>query len=445
MTVMHEERSFAPTLGSAPAGPAMYLEPPLPAVAPGAIVDGRYRLLREIGAGGGGVVFEAEHVHTGARVALKTLSRGADSSRRAEWLLREAHILGSIRHPNVVRVLDAGECARHGKFVAMALIQGRTLESFVATRGRLDVGSVVAVIDQLANALMALDMRGIVHGDIKPSNVLVSRGTCGEPDHVVLIDFGVAKQTESARAPADQELPDSDVVGTPEYMAPEQLSARGDVDHRADVYGLGALAYECLTGTTPFLGPPLVVMSSIAAGARPAPIADLREDIPPALASAITRALEAQPAQRWPNAASFARACAGAILGIPRLYLYSQEHTRVDSASSGRCRRQTTRAPYRAPGRLLLDAGAAVDCRVEDISPTGLLVISGSDVHPESMLSVKFPLPMSGQVVKLRAVVRWARPHPKGHAAGLELCEVPLDVRREIEVYLTPFGGTVSI
>lgn len=437
---MYEHPPFASTPGSSPRRP----ETPA-ALAPEVIVDSRYRLLREIGAGGGGVVYEAEHVHTGARVALKTLTQGAADPRRAERLLHEARIVGTVRHPNLVRILDAGECGRHGVFVAMALIRGRTLESFITARGRLDVPSVVAVVEQAADALSALDARGIVHGDVKPSNLLVSRGECGEPDHAVLVDFGVAKQTGYARWPDGRLTRDGDVVGTPEYMAPEQVSAPSEIDHRVDVYGLGALAYECLTGATPFSGSPLVVMSAIVSGSRPEPIGSFRSDVPPALEAAVMRALEVRPALRWPSAASFARACAAAVGGVPKLYVYSREEARPESVPPGGCRRQNTRGPYMAPGRVALCSGVVFDCRVEDISTGGLLVISATEVHPESVVWVKFPLPMSGKVVTLGAVVRWARPRAGGHAQGLELRDVPPEVRREIEVYLAPFKGTVSI
>lgn len=408
----------------------------------GSMIDFRYRLLREIASGGGGMVFEAEHVHTRARVAVKTLNHAAPVRGGRSRILREAYALGLVRHPNIVPVLDAGDCLKHGPYLVLAMIDGRTLESFVTGRSRLDGQSTVAIIEQIGSALSVLSRRSVVHRDVKPSNVLVVPGECGEPDTAVLIDFGVARLNELGTTAVERLTLDGDLVGTPEYMAPEQISGKGPIDHRTDVYGLGALAYECLTGTTPFAGHALAVVSSILAGDKPLPVSAHRSDIPAALEAAIARALHHDPAGRWPDTRSFARACAAAIGGgVSPLYLFPRNLEHSDTERPGVPSRKATRAPYQAPARVLMPKGTGYDGKIEDISAGGLLLATAVDLPPLTSVLVKFPLPMSGRVVTLDALVRWTRPRKEARAMGLEFSNPPFEVKREIEVFTSPLYG----
>lgn len=404
----------------------------------GSLVDSRYRLLREIACGGGGIVFEAEHVHTRARVALKALTLTAASMQKRRRILREARALGRVSDPHIVPVLDAGECRIHGPFLAIALVEGRTLESFISSRYRLDVAATVALIHQLGGALYVLGRRGVVHRDVKPSNVLVQKGPCGKPDTAVLIDFGVAKVDDSGPLSGGRITFDGDLVGTPEYMAPEQVSEADAIDHRTDVYGLGALAYECLTGSPPFSGPALAVVSSIIVGAQPQPISRFRGDVPPALQAAVLRALERDPAKRWADTAAFARACT-AVLGdpAPPLYLYPTSSGGPESGNPSSIRRKAARIPYQAPARLLVGPRAGYDARVEDISIAGALLETAADVAPHSAIGIRFPLPMSGKVVTQDAIVRWVRARGPSRVLGIEFANPSSDVTLEIEAYST--------
>ncbi|MFO0590307.1 MAG: serine/threonine-protein kinase [Polyangiaceae bacterium] len=400
----------------------------------GSVIDSRYRLLREIACGGGGVVFEAEHVHTRARVALKAVNFANAAVQKRVRILREARALGRASHPNIVHVLDAGECRRHGPFVVLSLVEGRTLESFISSRGRLDVATTAAVIAQLADALHLLGRRGVVHRDVKPSNVLVSRGVCGRSDTAILIDFGVAKVEEEV--PVERITIDGDLVGTPEYMAPEQISAADIVDHRTDVYGLGALAYECLTGSPPFTGPALAVVSSIIVGATPQPISRYRSDVPVALEAAVLRALEREPAKRWLDAAAFGRACSAAVGGTSTaLYLYPPPVEGPDSGRPNSVRRKTPRIPYQAPARVLVGPRAGYDARLEDISSAGALLTTAAALLPQTQVSVRFPLPMSGIVVTVEATTRWVKTRGQTHVVGVEFVRPSAEVRREIDAF----------
>lgn len=408
----------------------------LPRARTGSVVDGRYALVREIARGAGGVVFEGEHVHTRARVAVKTMNYTRQAYLGRARLMREARALGAVRHPNIVPVLDAGDCRQCGPFVVLALIEGRTLESFVTARPRLDARIAVALAQQLGNALSVLARSRVVHRDVKPSNVLVVPGPYGEPDTAVLIDFGVAKIMSDSDACLTRH---GDLVGTPAYMAPEQISGTDPIDHRTDVYGLGALVYECLTGTTPFSGHPLAVAASILAGAPPLPISCRRPDVSPALEAAVSRALAHRPDTRWPDATSFVRACVAATGGEPpALHLFPRDITIADTERSDGPQRKGVRSPYQAPARILTADGEGHDARIEDISTGGLLMVTRVAVATGAVLRVKFPLPMSGKVVTLGGAVKWVRAGQSTRAVGFELAKLPDDVRTEIELYSIP-------
>ena len=410
--------------------------PSLSVARPSELVDGRYRIVREIAGGGGGIVFEAEQTYTGARVALKTVNLMRAPRGAGARLLREARALGLVKHPNLVSVLDAGECPRHGPFVALELIEGRTLESFITSRSRLSIQDTVALVCQLAGALTALSERGIVHRDVKPANVLVVPGD-GGPDRAVLIDLGIAaleREQTAARLTVAGEI-----IGTPEYMAPEQATSASPPDRRTDVYGLAALAYECLTGSTPHAGQLLQVIAHLLTETEPARMSRYRADVPPALEAAVRRALRHERAERWPDAASFARACVAAIGGAePPLHIFAPWAPRPDAAWQAGARRKSPRIPYRAPARLVRPGGRATDVKLEDLSPGGALVTTSEDLSENAACLLKMALPLSGQIVMLPSLVRWVRERGRGRAAGLEFIELPDAARRELDLFLKP-------
>ena len=406
---------------------------PLECAHTSSLVDRRYRIVREIASGGGGIVFEAEHIHTNARVALKTVNLLRAPRGAGDRLLREARALGLVRHPNLVGVLDAGHCPQHGPYVVLELIEGRTLESFVTSRARLAVVETVAVVCQIAGALSALAARGIVHRDVKPANVLVVPGE-GRADKAVLIDLGIAALPATTRLTLSGEM-----IGTPEYMAPEQATSMTPSDPRTDVYGLGVLAYECLTGSTPFAGQIVEVIARLLSDSEPAPMSRFRTDVPPALEAAILRALRRQRDARWPDAASFARACVAAMGGfVPDLRLFNGEYARADTVPGQSARRKAPRVPYHAPARLLYSGGGGGDARIEDLSSGGLLLTSQETLSVGSAVLLKMALPLSGRIIVAPCVVRWVRERGASRVAGLEFVELPEEARREIELFVRP-------
>lgn len=425
---------------------------------PDSIVDRRYRVKREIARGGMGCVFEAEHEVTRARVALKTLTRPAlDHPQAHARLMREARVLGAIRHPNVVAVYDAGQCATHGPFLAMEMIEGRSLDGILVARNSLPVGQAVALIVQLCDALGSVHQRGIVHRDLKPSNVLISRTPIG--DQVELIDFGVAKVGPEDDVTEEKLTKAGELLGTVEYMAPEQIMGTGTIDARTDVYGAGIVLYECLTGEVPFQGSPTAVIANLVAGTRPRSIRERRADVPLELDSAVRTALEVDASKRHASPRELAHACIAALAGnVPDLDLLDVRDDRGAPAAvvaqpkreesptvadNLLRRRQFVRAPYVTPVRIVLP-NRTVDGRTEDISEGGVLVVADTECARDTEVKVRLPLPTTGRVVTVEAITRWVKTNRNQRAIGLEFRGASDDVRQEIREYAALMTGAAA-
>ena len=253
---------------------------------------GRYRLVREIGRGGSAVVYLAEDLKHERFVAVKVLRPEIAASLGPERFLREIKIAANLAHPHILPLHDSDQAGAFLYFV-MPVIEGETLRERIQ-EGPLPVPNVVAVLRDVLSALQYAHERGVVHRDIKPENVMLG-------GHRALVtDFGVAKALSAA---VDSDLDTlGSAIGTPTYMAPEQATADPDVDHRADLYGVGILAYELLTGRPPFEGDTRAVVAAHLTE-QPQPVSERRPDVPPALTRLVMRALEKDPARRWPSAA----------------------------------------------------------------------------------------------------------------------------------------------
>jgi len=268
-------------------------EPDDAVVEPGAIV-GRYRVLHELGSGAQGRVFRGEHLMLGYPVAIKVLSaRLRDTPTARDRLRREARLGATVRHRHLASVLEAGRTASGELYLVMELAHGHALAGRLGEP--LPPRACVEVGLQLCAALAALDAHGVVHRDVKPENVLVERTVDGAI-LLRLLDFGLAK------TPSDEVAisltREGSVLGTPYYMSPEQLRG-ADLDARSDLYSLGALLFECVTGRPPHDEPSLTaVLASVAS--EPAPrVRELAPGCPADLARAVDRALEEQRELRW--------------------------------------------------------------------------------------------------------------------------------------------------
>ncbi len=208
----------------------------------------RYHIEAVLGRGGMGVVYRATDLRLGRTVALKVLSdgRASDPSFRDRFL-RESRLLASIDHPNIVPIFEADE-ADGELFIAMRFVPGPELGQLIASESPLDPAKAVGIIAQVADALDAAHAAGLVHRDVKPGNILVVPGVSpAAPGHAYLTDFGLTKAASS-----DSGLTQiGQFVGTPGYVAPEQIEGKA-VDHRADIYALGCILYNCLSGDVPY-------------------------------------------------------------------------------------------------------------------------------------------------------------------------------------------------
>ncbi|MGF1468907.1 MAG: protein kinase [Sandaracinaceae bacterium] len=265
----------------------------------GRLLQDRYRILRLIGAGGMGRVYLAEQRLGNATrpVAVKVLQAGQSDAQRRRFL-RETEVVVGLEHPHTIQFYDVGTLDDGRLFIVMEYVDGRSLRDELA-RGRMPYERVARLLPQIAGSLSEAHERGVVHRDLKPDNILLTtRG--GEADYVKVLDFGVAKRWSPAEVGADGPVTlEGHLVGTPPYMSPEQL-AGGPIDARADVYALGLLLYEMLSGTRPFRATTPLEWAAKHTTARPPPLASWPDvsDVPEAAARAVMAALAKNPADR---------------------------------------------------------------------------------------------------------------------------------------------------
>jgi TolB-like protein len=249
-----------------------------------------YRVERELGAGGMATVYLAEDVKHHRQVAVKVLREDLTASLGKERFLREIAIAAGLSHPHILPLHDSGEAGGR-LFYVMPFVDGPSLREQLRRSGELPISDAVRVLRDVADAMAHAHKRGVVHRDLKPENVMLTER------HALVTDFGVAKALSEATG--RQTLTTAGVaLGTPAYMSPEQATADPHTDHRSDIYSFGVLAYELLTGRTPFQGgsPQEVLAAHVTAAATP--VSQHRASIPPALATLVMRCLEKKPADR---------------------------------------------------------------------------------------------------------------------------------------------------
>lgn len=282
----------------------------------GEVIRGRYELMRVLGIGGMGTVFEATDRQTGKTLAVKVLStRHALKKTAVQRFLRETRAAAAIQHPNVCAVFESGTTEGDTPYFVMERLHGETLADRIAKRRKLPYDQAVGIMAQVLAGLDAAHRVGVIHRDVKPENIfLVEREGSATVPIAKVFDFGVAKAVGPlARPDPDDEDDDHDltrtgmVMGTPCYMAPEQ--ARGDrgFDARVDVFASGVILYEVLAGRRPFSAPTHNALLLEILTATPTPLRNARRDMPPELEAIVARAMARSRSARYPSADAFRR------------------------------------------------------------------------------------------------------------------------------------------
>jgi len=261
----------------------------------------RYTLEREVGRGGMATVYLAREAGGGRAVAVKAMHAELASALGLERFRREMEIAGSLSHPGIVPLLDSGRAGTLLYYV-MPYIAGESLHGRLEREHRIPAVDAVRIIREVAQALGYAHGRGILHRDVKPENILL--GT--DPPRALIADFGLARAIGAADTTKLTKT--GTVVGTIHYMSPEQVREDRTIDARSDVYGLGCVLYEMLTGAPPFVGRTVTELVMKILRTPPAPVGAVNSSVPAAVEQAIARALAKAPADRWPTMGELAAA-----------------------------------------------------------------------------------------------------------------------------------------
>jgi tRNA A-37 threonylcarbamoyl transferase component Bud32 len=269
----------------------------------GDVVGGKYSIIRVLGAGAMGVVYEARHVRLRQRLAIKVLkSNVGDTQKLLARFEREAQMSAQLRSIHSARVIDVDSLPNGVPYLVMEYLEGRTLDAELAELGRLPTEHAVDITIQVANAMMEAHGLGIIHRDLKPANVFVCH--VGERPVIKVLDFGISLAEGDARLTGGGEW-----LGTPAYVAPEQLRSGSTTDARCDVWSLGVILYELVTGRAPFEGGAIEVIAKVLIDPVPWPV-EFRKDLSADLARVIMRALQRDPAERYQSMRAMADALA---------------------------------------------------------------------------------------------------------------------------------------
>jgi serine/threonine-protein kinase len=318
-------------------------------VKPGDLLAGKYRVDRILGEGGMGVVVAATHAHLGQRVALKFLL--PDLASRPDIVARfdrEARAAVKIQSEHVARVLDTGVLDTGAPYMVMEYLEGSDLSQTIRQRGRLEGQEAVEYVLQACEALAEAHVAGIVHRDLKPANLFLTRRADGSPC-VKVLDFGISKATLLGDGPGGAPLTQtSAMMGSPKYMSPEQLMSSRNVDARTDIWALGVVLHEMLTGSTAFHAPTLPELCISIMKEAPRPLRLDRPDAPPGVEAIIQRCLEKDPARRFGSVAELAIALGE--FAPPRARVSVDRVARIVQARGGPAGMQPTALGVGPPG-----------------------------------------------------------------------------------------------
>lgn len=288
----------------------------------GEIIEGKYRIVRLIGEGGMGAVYEGENTRIRRRVAIKVLHQGvAENQEAVQRFEREAQAAGRIGNDHILEVLDLGTLSSGDHFMVMEYLDGEPLSDRIKRLGKLRPEEVSPLMIQALEGLRAAHEAGIVHRDLKPDNVFVLKEKAGVRDFVKLIDFGISKFQPLGGSEMKMTRTGT-VMGTPYYMSPEQASGSREADHRSDLYAVGVMLYEAVTGRVPFDAPTFNQLLFQIVLSDPAPPQQVVPDLDPAFANLIAKAMSRDVEHRFQTAADLAEALSnwiktGATVSVP--------------------------------------------------------------------------------------------------------------------------------
>jgi serine/threonine protein kinase len=312
----------------------------------GKVISGSYKIEKFVGQGGMGAVFQAKQLSLDRNVAVKFLSAALAMDREIlERFQREARAASNIGHPGIVQVIDMGYMQDGQPFMVMEMLEGEDLRHRLKKEGPLEVSEAITIMLQVCEALAAAHDKGIVHRDLKPDNIfLVPRK--GKAPLVKILDFGLSK----IKSGGPKLTNTGTLLGTPNYMAPEQVTGEFEVDHRADIYGAGVILYEMLTGRMAYDGPSVQSIFVKIMTENPAPPRAVRPDIPGEIEDLILKAMARTPAERYADIGRMANDLVriGSGIGIPRSQLSIMPEASPGAGLDGSAASPWTRPQARA-------------------------------------------------------------------------------------------------
>jgi serine/threonine-protein kinase len=323
----------------------------------GQVIDGKYRILRVIGEGGMGAVYEGENLRIRRRVAIKLLHGGvASNTEMVQRFEREAQVAGTVGNDHILEILDLGALPSGERYMVMEYLDGETLTERIKARGRLLPSEAIVLIRQVLRGLAAAHVAGIVHRDLKPDNIFILKEKAGQRDYVKIIDFGISKFAEQEGGVSSRMTRTGALMGTPHYMAPEQATGSTDIDRRTDVYAIGIILYEMVTGRLPFEAETFNQLLFEIALAKLIPARQVVPDLDPGIDSIIMKATARDPAHRFQSAQDFIAALdewerSGSAVSVPpEQSLEAIVAATVPRASAGRGLNTPVGAPITASG-----------------------------------------------------------------------------------------------
>jgi len=355
-------------------------------------LGGAYRIERELGQGGMATVFLAEDLKHDRKVAVKVLRPELAAALGAERFTREIRIAARLQHPHILPLLDSGQ-AEGFLYYVMPYVEGQSLRDRIAREGELPVHEAVRILVEITDALGFAHAQGVVHRDIKPDNVMLSGR------HALVMDFGVAKALSEATG--RQTITTAGVaLGTPSYMAPEQATADPNLDHRVDIYAVGVVAYELLTGRTPFAGltPQQVLAAHVTE--TPDPMTRYRPSLSPALQAVIMRCLAKHPADRWQTAQELLAQLEP--LMTPSGGMTPAQTQPIAAIATAPSTRATNR-PLIAAGLLVLATAAVIGTRLLRPRPTELTLGRRTQITLDTGLELDPALSPDGTLIAYSA------------------------------------------